>query len=117
MPRNDPTMTRRHFELIAGVINALDLSKTGAATSVPTQELRLHIAHDFSRCLEASNVQFNREAFINACTQSDRARAEKLTKRANPVKTLEKKSSGLSPRQEHLSSDPNRGDYEPNETR
>lgn len=77
----DPTLNRRHFELIAGIINSLDLAKMGAATSAPTDELRLHIAQEFSRALENSNQQFNRTMFMNACTESDRKRKVKLTKR------------------------------------
>lgn len=86
MARNDPTMTRRHFELIANVINALDLRSTdeGWSATCPN-ELRLHIAHDFARVMESTNQSFNREMFINACTASDRKRAEKLTKRVDAV--------------------------------
>lgn len=81
MARNDPTMNRRHFELIAGVINALDLSTLCGGSPLGTSQARLIIAHDFARCLESANQSFSREAFINACTVADRKRAEKLTKR------------------------------------
>lgn len=80
----DATMTRKHFELIAHVINALDLKGVGAV--IPPDEVRLRIAHDFSRCLEDVNMGFNREAFINACTQADRYRATHMAKRLASLK-------------------------------
>lgn len=77
----EPGMTRRHFELIAHVINALDLGVHTNGTNEPA--LRLTIAHDFARVMEGVNQSFNREMFINACTQADRKRAEARAKRAS----------------------------------
>lgn len=69
-------MTRQHFELIASIINSLDLKPVNTDPHA-VANIRLHIAHEFSRVMETSNQGFNREMFINACTVSDRKRADK----------------------------------------
>lgn len=80
----EPTMTRKHFELIAGVINALDFKThwDDAAAS------RLWIAHDFARAL-GIHLTTSGALFLDACTVSDRKRAakaaKKLTNRAEAV--------------------------------
>lgn len=72
----EAAMSRRHFEFIGNVINALDLHQ-----SLTTQaEMRLRIAREFARALEGVNPSFQREFFINYATRRDTA-PRKLTKR------------------------------------
>jgi hypothetical protein len=50
-------MSRRHFELIASTIRALDM---------PANR-REHVARDFADALAATNDRFDRDRFIKAC--------------------------------------------------
>lgn len=54
------TMQRRHFELIAETIR-LSTGETGQ------QAMREHMARAFARELSATNPQFNRPRFLEAC--------------------------------------------------
>lgn len=68
----DATMTRRHFEFVAAVINSIDLSNLGIACGKEAaSELRLQIARDFARAFEGCNRAFKRDMFINAATKRD----------------------------------------------
>lgn len=86
----DQTFKRKQVELISRVINSLDFN--GIAVTTGTIELiRLTVAKHFAARLPGAN----KEMFIEACTLSDRKRAEKLTKRADAVATDDRpRSSG-----------------------
>lgn len=95
----DPTLTRRHYELIAGIINALDLKVAGSPNAPST---RLVIAHDFSRAFEDTSPGFNREMFINACTVSDRKRLAKAERGRAHREVGMNASLGLSYGRQHV---------------
>lgn len=52
----NPTMQRRHFELIARTISKLD-----------DKLIRTIVAHEFGAVLGQTNPQFDRDKFIDAC--------------------------------------------------
>ncbi len=50
-------MTKMHFQLIAKIINDLNVGKTK----------RRDIANYFATCLRSTNPAFNAERFVDAC--------------------------------------------------
>lgn len=57
----EASMTRRHFEFIENIINALR----------GTPEQRYAVALDFARAFEGVNPAFNRDMFINHAIRRD----------------------------------------------